>query len=401
MNTSKKIVISAGEVSGDEHAAKVVGALRKLIPNAEFRGMGGRHMRAEQVETAVDSEVDASVMGFGEVVQSLGKIRRSLKLMQSLLKSWRPDLLIVVDYQDFHFRLVRTAKKLKIPVLFFISPSVWAWRSGRIKNVQKYVDCMACIFPFEPDFYKQHGCSKAKYVGHPLIDQIKNLHLTDNEHAKILSDLNLDPNKPVVLLLPGSRKKEVLAMTRSLADGLALARLRHPEIQGVLSVAPGINRKAIDALLPEGSQIRVSEAPAIKLMQFSTIGILKSGTSNLQAAFCQLPFSMIYCGSPLTAWIATRVTSITEFSIVNIIRPHTVKELIQDDVTPENIAKEIERLLQYKVYQKEIQLNLSKVIEALEGFEQHKEFAGTTSVAQRVAVLAKLLIDKKSERNPT
>jgi lipid-A-disaccharide synthase len=396
-----KIAISAGEVSGDEHAARVVRELARLYSDSlEFQGMGGRHLREAGVITVVDSETDASVMGFAEVLSSAGTVLRALKSMKALLRSWRPDLLIVVDYQDFHFRLVRTAKSLGIPVLFFISPSVWAWRTGRIKLVERYVDRMAVIFPFERSFYERYGCKKAVYVGHPYSEEPGRFSRSESLRTELLTKLSLSTEKPTALLMPGSRNKEIQMHLQPMVEAFELVRKTHPELQGILSAAPGVDAVELRKRVESAEGLVVTDENAITLMRVADAGIVKSGTSNLQAAYCGLPFTMVYIASTSTKTIVRLlqrlgVVKTNVFSIVNIIRENSVKEFIQEEANAAALSIELVRLLFEKNSREDVKANLHDIHKLLTSPDPLDVFKNATGVYGRVAALALDLLPSK------
>jgi lipid-A-disaccharide synthase len=192
-----KILLSAGEVSGDQHLARVARAIKASAPNAEIRGMAGKLCEDAGVKIDVDCYRTGAGMGFFELFRSGGKILSSFKTLSNLIKEWRPDLLILVDYPDFNLRLAKVAKRHGVKVLYFIPPKVWAWRSGRVKKISRFVDRVAAIFPFESDFYSKHGYERVTYVGHPLGERAKEVELNSSSQTQEL------------LLLPGSRRFEV------------------------------------------------------------------------------------------------------------------------------------------------------------------------------------------------
>ncbi|MCB0338829.1 MAG: hypothetical protein KDD53_04455, partial [Bdellovibrionales bacterium] len=234
---SRKVFISVGEHSGDLHAGSLVDALRALNPEVDIRAMGGSALRSRGVELIVDSEKSASVMGFTEVVGRLGKISAALNLVKLELKKWRPDVLVIIDFADFNLRLAKFARSIGIPVLYFIPPKVWAWRKGRIRTMQKYVDQVAVIFPFEKDYFEKAGLKRVVYVGHPFLEDFRQAQGEALSRSEFLGSIGLDPDKPLVAVLPGSRRFEVERHLPLVLDALDLIYERHPEIQAVIPMA--------------------------------------------------------------------------------------------------------------------------------------------------------------------
>jgi lipid-A-disaccharide synthase len=337
-----RIVVSAGEYSGDQRAASVVAALQKLIPDITIRGMGGESLRALGVDTIVDSDRSGSVMGFGELVGSFGKIYSAFSQMKELLRDWRPDLLLLVDYPDFNIRLAKAAKSRAIPVYYYIPPKVWAWRSWRVNDLRRYVDRTAVIFPFEKEFHQDRGYGGSVYVGHPFLDELPFL---PDVRQKLFNRLGLNPTHKSIAIFPGSRTPELKRNVPVAFDAFCRLRGEHPEVQGIV-VAPSERRRdqIQDSFsLPKGCVLSVGNS--LEVLQAVDAGILKSGTCNLEAAFYQVPFICFYKASPLTAFVVKRFLSISEVSLVNIIRPHTIPEFLQENATAENLSTEIAKIL--------------------------------------------------------
>lgn len=340
-----KIAVSAGELSGDEHAAQVVSALRRLLPEAEFKGMGGSKLRAAGVEIVVDSEKSGNVMGVSQVILSLPKIFNALSSFKNFIRAWRPDLLIVVDYPDFHFRVIPYAKKLGTPVLYFIPPTVWAWREGRIKKLRKWTDMLAVIYPFEEKFYQERDLQNVAYVGHPFAASLPPI-AEAQEKQDILAKLGLDASRKTAALFPGSRRAEIRKNLANICEAFSILRSAQPDIQGVIARAPSIPEEFLRAHLPPSLEdIKISSESSLEILRAADGAVLKSGTSNLQAAFLDTPFVMTYSDSRFAKFLADRLVRLKEFSIVNIIRPGTIREIIGPAVSPRKIAEELERVI--------------------------------------------------------
>jgi len=387
---SKKILISAGELSGDEHAAQVVTHLKTLLPQSILKGMGGQHMRRAGVDTVIDSEVSGSVMGFVQVAKNIKVILKAIKEIKALANDWRPDLIILVDYPDFHFRIAKFAARLKIPVLFYISPTVWAWRSGRVKLVERYISQVAAIYPFEPDFYRSKGCNKATYVGHPFASEFSNLDNSDTARREFFCDLSLDPSKPTIAILPGSRKLELQRLLIPALQGFKLLKKELSDVQGIVPIASSLDVGMLKNSFPQlfEGDLCVTSRSSIDVLRFCDAGLLKSGTSNLQAAFCNLPFSMFYQSDLLSELIVRAIVPISSYSMVNIIRPGTIREIIQREVTPEILAAEMKSLLVDDKKRERIVSGLKEVQSLLSSFDDLPIFSETKSASERVARLA-------------
>ncbi len=382
-----KICISAGETSGDEHAAGLVRALKLLLPQAEFSGMGGSKLRAEGVNTVVDCEKSASVMGFGDVLKSLSKIYRTLSDLKLHLSKTKPQLLILVDYPDFNLKLAKFAAQNNIPVFYFIPPTIWAWRESRVNLIKSYVRRVALIFPFEKKFYEKHSYLEAYYVGHPFSDSLQRTPPAGSRENWFRRH-KLDPSKPLVALLPGSRKGEIERLLQLTLDSAKLLRASHPEVQFVIGIAPNLNSDDFVSLLAETNWISFVQGETENLLRFASAGLLKSGTSNLQAAFLGLPFVMFYKASLFTQAIAKLMIRVGQYSPVNVIRNNTVVELTQKEANSKRIAAELERLLFDHNYRAHIQEGLSQVRAGLSQAETHALFADAKTAYERAAKLA-------------
>jgi lipid-A-disaccharide synthase len=333
-----KILISAGEVSGDQHLARVIRAIKGHSPEAQIRGMGGKLCAEAGAQVDIDCYQAGAGMGFFELFRSGGKILSSFRTLSGLCASWKPDLLIVVDYPDFNLRLARVAKRRGVKVLYFIPPKVWAWRSGRVRAIRRWVDQVAAIFPFEPEFYARRGFSRVTYVGHPLSERVEG---------------NGPPveRSNTILLLPGSRKFEVERLLVPMLKACQILRRRHPDLQPVVLLAPNISPLWIQELMGDRvskdlmQAVTWSHEDALTAMSRARVGVLKSGTCNLEGAIAGLPFVCVYSGTLLAKVITSTFVALGEYSPVNIIRANTVAELMQTELSPDDVVREVERLL--------------------------------------------------------
>ena len=352
-----KIAISAGDPSGDEHGARIISTVRMLCPEATIFGMGGSALRSVGVETLIDSEVDASVMGFLDVIKSLGTLRRALKRMTSLLRERAPDVLLLVDYQDFNLLLAKQAKRLGIRTVFFIAPTVWAWRPGRAKSFQKYVDALACVFPFEPEVFKSLGYDNALFVGHPFSDGLTQFTFPPEKRALLRREFGIGDDELALALFPGSRNQEVKALLPLLVAALKKVRQELPSVKGLVPVPSSIPQDEVLSSLKELDAedfIKLVSQRSLDVLGASDAGLIKSGTSNLQAALTGLPFVMIYKAGWLFRNIIRLCANVKNYSIVNIIRPGTVREFVtEDSLTPEALAQEALMLLKNESYRRE------------------------------------------------
>jgi lipid-A-disaccharide synthase len=325
-------------------------------------------------------------MGFQEVLHSIGNTLASLRTLRELLYDWRPDLLILVDYPDFNFRLAAHARKAGTRVFYYIPPQLWAWRAGRVDTMGRLVDAAALIFPFEKTFYEQRGYKRAYYVGHPFIDKFSGKSLSAEDRSAFLAKYGLDPSKPTVALFPGSRQAEIQRHLPVLLNGFRLLRRRYSNVQGILGIAPTIKESTFSSPLPAGAVPVAGEA--LSVLQSADAGALKSGTSNLQAAVCGLPFTMFYRAPKLSEWVARILATVDSFSIVNNIKNGTVREYLQRDASAENIAGELANLLFKQSARNEVIKNLADVRSLLSSFDQDEIFTGCKTASERAAKLA-------------
>ncbi len=336
------ILIVAGEASGDAHAGALMRELSARLPHARFYGMGGRRMREAGLEAAYDCR-EISVMGFAEVVPKLFRILSVMRGLFRLAQQRRPQLAILVDVPDFNLRLARKLKRLAIPVAYYISPTVWAWKPGRVKQIARDVDLMMCILPFEEAFYRERGVM-ARYVGNPVLDQVPAPASADDFRRR----LSLDLERPTLALLPGSRKSElarVLPTMIAAAEKLAAGR---ENLQVVLPVAPTLERDEVLRFFA-GSPLKPTlvDGRAAEVVGASDAAIVCSGTASLEAGLMLRPFVIVYRVTLLTALIVKLLVKVAHVGLVNLILGRRlVPELLQFDFTADRVAHEIGRYLE-------------------------------------------------------
>lgn len=381
-----KVMVSAGELSGDQHAARVISALQKRDIPVEVRGMGGDNLLNAGMTLVVDAKASGSLNGFNIPLILWKSFGAFLKLLLTMLK-WKPHVLLVVDYPDFNLRLARFAHLLGIPVVYYIPPKVWAWRSKRISLMKHTIKRIALIFPFEKQFYESRGYRHSIYVGHPFIDTISAELGETTDRSTFLKEHGLNPDHPVVVVLPGSRPSEVTRHLPVMYDGLSRIRTSHPDLQAMVVVAPSLSDEFVAQHIPDDSWVKVSRASSLEAMKHADAGLLKSGTCNLEAAFIGLPFVCFYTAPRITEFIVRKFVRLKEYSLVNIIRSGTVRELIQQQATPEAVKEEIESLLFNQDYRKRQQEALKEIVESLSEYDAHPSFQGTASASDRAAIV--------------
>ncbi len=338
---NKHIVIIAGEASGDAHAGRMIAELKQLDPTIRVRGIGGDNMRAAGAEIDVDFS-ELAVMGLIEVLKRYRQIKKIFNEMVARLKSDPPDLLVLVDYPGFNLKLAKQAKKLGIPVLYYISPKVWAWRAGRVKKIKQVVDKMAVLFPFEVPIYEQAGVA-VNCVGHPLVDAVK--RTLSLEQAKI--QFELDPERRVIGLFPGSRRSEVETLLPIMIKAAEQLSQQHTKLEFVMPLAQGLDKTIVEPLLTQSNvPVKLISGDFYQLTSACDAIIAASGTVTLEIALLAVPHFITYRVAPVSYSILSRFILIPYVGLCNIVTGKVlIKELLQDDVTAERLAKEIAALL--------------------------------------------------------
>ncbi len=336
-----RILIVAGESSGDLHAAGVVAELRRRAPDLTIEGIGGDRMRQAGVRLHAHAG-DLAVVGFVEVAARLPAIWRAYRSMIRCLRDRRPDLVILVDFPDFNLRLARRASRLGIPVVYFISPQVWAWRAGRIRSIAKYVRRLLVIFPFEEGFYRDRGV-EALYVGHPLLDRLASSPSMDEARRR----LELEGAAPVLGLLPGSRAGELMRHLPILLRSARRLMTEQPDLRVVIAAADGLPLDLIGSFLTrEAVLATVVQGRTYEVMAASDLLLVASGTATIEAAIIGTPMVIVYRLAFLSWLLGRLLIRVPYIGMVNLVAGRRVApELIQFHATPERIADEARRLL--------------------------------------------------------
>jgi|AMWB02.1.fsa_nt_gi lipid-A-disaccharide synthase len=353
----KRVMIVAGEASGDLHGSALVREVLALDPSIAFLGIGGPRMRKAGVETLVDAR-DMAVVGLVEVIAHFPAIYHAFRKMELILTADPPDLLLLIDYPDFNLRLAAVAKRRGIKVLYFISPQVWAWRVGRVKKIARLVDRMAVVFPFEVPFYEKEAV-RVDFVGHPLVDTVRpTMSLAGARHS-----FGIDPGRKTVGIFPGSRKQEIRTHLPLLLESAAGLQKRFPGLQFILPLASSLSRSDIEPFLEVSDvPVIVVESKEYDVIQVCDAIVTVSGTVTLEIALLGVPMVIVYRVSPLTYMVGKRLIRVDAIGICNIVAGEkVVKELIQHDATPENIVTEVSRLLSDDGYAAKIRESLHHV----------------------------------------
>ncbi|MBX3102745.1 MAG: lipid-A-disaccharide synthase [Bacteroidetes bacterium] len=369
---TQRIYLLAGEASGDLHAANLVKALKARQPGLQFRGMGGDRMAAEGV-TLVRHIRETNFMGFVVVLLNLRTILRMFRQVKADILAYKPQAVILVDYPGFNLRMARFCHQQGIRVYYYISPQLWAWKAGRVKQVKAYVHQMYCILPFEQEWYRQRGVAVA-YVGHPLLDAL--------QPAKF-ADKPLEPQR--LALLPGSRAHEI---TRMLPVMLAAAA-QFPQLQPVLAAAPTQSREWYETLLKKYPQVELAYADVYRVLRDARFALVTSGTATLETALHETPQVVCYAGNWLSYQIARRLVKVKYISLVNLIMDReVVKELIQGEMNPRSVAKALGRLVTDGEARRQ----------QLEDYRELRDRLGKGGASDRTA--AKILEDLERDEKP-
>ena len=354
---NNRIMIVAGEASGDLHGSNLVKEVLRNNPDLSFSGIGGPKMRDAGVTILADASKMA-VVGLVEVISHATVIYRAFSTLKRIIRTDPPDLLILIDYPDFNLFLAKVAKRAGVRVLYYISPQIWAWRIGRVKKIARLIDRMAVVFPFEIPFYEKEGVP-VTFVGHPLVDIV---HPT-MARAEAQACFGLDPARKTVGLFPGSRKGEILHLFATILEAAALLKKHYPDLQFILPLASSLSGTDIAPILESSPlDIRVIEGKGYDVMQVCDAIITVSGTVTLEAALMEVPMVIIYRVSPLTYAVGKRLIKVDHIGICNIVAgERVVRELIQDDAEPAWIAAEIGRILADDGYAAEMRAKLAGI----------------------------------------
>jgi lipid-A-disaccharide synthase len=368
---SKKILMVAGEVSGDLHGALLAEAILRIDPEVQFFGIGGEHLERVGVKLLYHAQ-SLSVVGITEVFFKIRSILKALRRLKQSLDQERPDLIILIDFPDFNLRVARMAYRRDIPVLYYISPQVWAWRSGRVKSIARWVKKMVVLFPFEVPFYEAAGVD-VEWVGHPLLDIVK----PSLSKEEALQRFGLDPHLKTIGLLPGSRIHEVKRLLPSMIDSINLLQKEMSDLQFIIPLAPGISKETLSPWMRNISvPVKVVEGFTYEVMNLSELLITASGTATLEGAILQKPMVIVYKVSLLSYWIGRALIQVDHIGLANLVAgKEIVPELIQKEATPQRIAEEALRILRDPILRRHITESMEKASKKL----------GEPGAAQRAA----------------
>jgi lipid-A-disaccharide synthase len=372
-NGGKQIMLVVGEASGDVHGAHLVEALLKRDPSLRIFGVAGEQLRRTRFESLFDVGEIAG-MGLVELLGSLKRLLRAYRLLRRALRERKPSLLIVIDFPEFNLRLAKLAKSIRVPVLYYVSPQVWAWRRGRVRQIARWVDRMAVIFPFEVPFYEKHGV-KVTFVGHPLLDTIR----VCDDRQTVLARLGLDAGKTTIAILPGSRQKEV---SNHWPIMLAAARQmsRANDVQFICVCASTVSPRELGPAHETAAlTMRVVEDRRYDAVGAADLVWVASGTATLETGLLLKPMVIVYHMSWLTYGLARLLVKVDHIGMVNLIAgERAVPELIQAEFNPERLVEESRAILQNRAVRLSMIEKLAKLRQKL----------GSTGASERVADLA-------------
>ena len=331
-------MLSCGEPSGDLYAGALVAELRARVPQVEVFGFGGERLKASGADLLGDVR-GLTVTGLTESLRVVPKSLAMLRRLAAAAATRQPDVFVAIDFPDFNFHLIRRLHRQNIPIVYYISPQLWAWRPGRMKSMQRYVKKVLVIFPFEAPIYEAAGVP-VEFVGHPLVDLIR----ASQPRETFLQELGLSPDAPTVALLPGSRPSEIRHIAPNLVKAMPLIRAEIRNVQFIVARAPGLD-DALFACWQTGGAV-VVEMQTDNVLAAANVVITASGTATVQAALHERPMVVVYQVSPMSYRLGKGLLKVDTFAMPNLIAGHRiVPELIQDDFTPERVADEALHLL--------------------------------------------------------
>jgi lipid-A-disaccharide synthase len=344
-------MIVAGEPSGDAHAAALVHALRAAEPQAnfEFFGATGPLLRAAGVDPIVRTD-DLAILGLLEIGSALPKFWQAYKLLKQAAIERQPDVVILVDWPDFNLRLAHALHRRGLRIIYYISPQLWAWRSYRARSIERDVDLLLSILPFEQDWYAERGIEQVEFVGHPLAGEVRPRY----DRAEFCRQTKLDPRLPIISLLPGSRRKEVERILPPMLEAAALISARHPEVQFVVVVAPSRTSDELREIIraqratpePLPSCLHIVSGESREAIAASDVAAVASGTATLEAALLGTPMVVVYKESMINWHVLGSLINVDHYGLVNLVAGERLAtELMQDDLNGERLAAELFLLL--------------------------------------------------------
>ena len=363
-----KYYIIAGEASGDLHGSNLVASLRAQDKDAKIRAWGGEKMRRNGANV-VKNYHELAFMGFVEVLMNLRTILKNFSFCKKDIAEFNPDAIILIDYPGFNLKVAKWAHKKGYKVFYYISPQVWAWKRRRVYKIKRVVDKMLCILPFEKKFYDSYNVD-CQFVGHPLLDEIAKVNPVDKN--KFYKSNRLNPKKEIIAMLPGSRKQEVSRMLTVMLDVVK----QFPNYQFVIACAPSLPVSYYKEIIGDKANVRLVVNRTYQLLQLSSAAMVTSGTATLETALFDVPEVVCYKANKISYIIARQLAKVRFICLVNLIMDReVVKELIQNDLTANNVANELKSLLASSKRQKKL----------LEDYEELKAVLGNAGASDKAA----------------
>jgi lipid-A-disaccharide synthase len=353
------IAIIAGEASGELHGSNLVKEIKRFKPETKFFGIGGDKMQNEGVETLYHIR-QMSFLGFVEIIKHIPFIKKVFRDIEAKIFEKKPDALILIDYPGFNLRLAEKVRKIlgkKIKIIYYISPQIWAWGKGRVKKIAQLIDKMIVVFPFEEEIYKKAGVD-VTFVGHPILEALK----FNIDKTSFLKQNNLDEDKQLLGLLPGSRLQELNALFPVMIETYKRIKEKLSNFQVVVGVAPTIDVEAYKKFLPSNSDIKLLQNSTYGVMKYSNLVIVASGTATLETACWGTPMIVVYKVSNISWYLGRMLVSIKNIALPNIIAGETiVPEILQHNVNVQRLTEEVLKILQDDKLYSEIKNKLSSV----------------------------------------
>ncbi len=383
----KRVLIVTGEASGDLHGSSLARALKKVIPSVAIYGVGSERMKKAGVRILCDSK-EMAVVGLLEVFSSLAVLIEVFRIVKRFIREEIPDLLILIDFPDFNLMLAKVAKKMKIPVLYYISPQIWAWRQNRVKKIGKLIDQMAVIFPFEIPYYQKEGVP-VNFVGHPLID----VAMPSLSREEAIEQFGLDPKRTLIGLFPGSRKSEIKRILPPMIGAARAIKDENPTAQFAIPLAHTIDQEDLSPYLEKGGiDITLVRDSTYDLINASRLVVVASGTATLEAALIGKPMVVVYKTSWINYLLGRMILKVKYLGMVNLVaREGIVPELIQAKLTADGIFREVMDLLKDAERYKKMKEALANVVRKL----------GEKGASEKVANIAWRMIQDNSSLSST
>jgi lipid-A-disaccharide synthase len=360
---TRRILLSCGEASGDLYASELLRELRKRDETIECFGLGGDRMARAGAEVLVTLD-EVSVIGLVEVLGKLPALRRARDRLLEEATARRPDVAVLIDFSGFNLRFAKKLEARDVPIVYYVSPQVWAWRRGRLRTIRRTAEKMLVIYPFEEAFYRDEGVP-VRFVGHPIVDLVR----PREDRSSFCERVGLEPDRPLVAIMPGSRRREIELHLPVLADALRLMAEKRPELEFVVLKAPTINEEAILSRMAEaGPRVHVVEDSTYEGLAYASCAVVASGTATVEAALSGTPMVVVYRVSWLSYRLGRPFVRVPHFSMVNLIaNKAVVPELIQDDMTPDGVARRALELIEDPTAAKTMRGELAEVKARLGG----------------------------------